>query len=285
MEALVSKGFLLFAQNTPEVNYVSQAYALALSIKNTQKEVVNVSLITNDTVPKKYLRVFDQIIPIPWFTERGTSPYAAEHRWKFYHVSPYHETMVLDSDMLMLEDITDWWKYCSNFDIKFCSHIRNYKQEHIPVDKYHRKAFIANKLSNPYFALHYFKKSDTAYNFYKVLEFVCNNWEACYTIFAPEYYQKWLSLDLATAIAIEITGIHQEALDILNPMRFVHMKIPLQNWPVGVDTWQNAVPYVLNDRGELIVGNIKQQRLFHYVEKDFMAKEIITQLEEINAKV
>jgi hypothetical protein len=283
---MVSKGFLLFAQNTDTVDYVQQAYALALSIKNSQKEITNVSLITNNTVPKKYLRAFDQIIPIPWFEEIGNSPLAAEHRWKFYHVTPYHETIVLDTDMLMSGDISDWWIYCSNFDIKFCSHINNYKQEHIPLDTFHRKTFIANRLTNPYFACHYFKKSDIAYDFYKVLEFVCNNWEACYTIYAPDYYQKWLSMDLAAAITIEITGLQQTAIDRLNPMKFVHMKIPLQGWPSGADRWQDIVPFVLNNKGELVVGNIKQPQLFHYVEKDFLSKEIISQLEElIDAKV
>lgn len=281
----MSKGFLIFAQNTDTVDYIQQAYALALSIKNSQTEVKDVSLVTNSAVSKKYRKAFDQIIPIPWFENTASNQFAAEHRWKLYHVSPYHETIVLDADMLMLEDISDWWKYCGNFDIKFCSYITNYKQEHIPVDKFHRKTFIANKLSNLYFALHYFKKSDTAYNFYKVLEFICNNWEGCYDIFAPNYYQKWLSMDLASAIAIEIMGIHQEALDVLNPMRFVHMKVPLQDWPVGVDSWQDIVPFVLNERGDLIVGNIKQQGVFHYVEKDFMTTELIEQLEEINGKI
>ena len=54
----MSKGFLLFAQNTNSVNYVTQAYALALSIKFSQHEIKNVSLVTNDKVPKKYQKVF-----------------------------------------------------------------------------------------------------------------------------------------------------------------------------------------------------------------------------------
>lgn len=280
MEVLVSKGFLLLAQNTDSVDYVQQAYALALSIKATQSIYKNVSLITNDIVPDEYIAVFDQIIPIPFGDQSNNSTFRSENRWKLYHATPYDETIVLDTDMLLLEDIEQWWNYCGNYNIKFCSKIKNYKLETV-VDTFHRKTFIANNLSNPYFALHYFKKSTEAHNFYKVLEFVCNNWEWCYDNFARDNYQNWLSMDLATAIAIEITGYHEQAIDSCSPLEFIHMKVPLQGWAVSPATWKNTVPYVLNTKGDFIVGNIKQSKLFHYVEKDFLTTQLIDRLKDL----
>lgn len=280
MGVSVSKGFVIFAQNKNNVDYVQQAYALALSIKHSQQHN-SVSLITNDAVPESYHNVFDQIIPIPWFKEVKNSPLAAEHRWKIYHVTPYDETIVLDSDMLLLEDISSWWEYCSNYNVKFCSTIRNYKQELVPIDEIHRKTFIENGLTNPYYAFHYFKKTDPAYDFYKVLEFVCSNWEKCSSIFTPNYYQNWASMDLAAAMAIEITGMYTSSIDNCSPLEFVHMKIPLQGWSLLPTSWQDAVPFVLNSKGDLIVGNIKQQNVFHYVEKNFITDSILTQLEEL----
>ena len=277
----MSKGFIVFAQNTDSVDYITQAYALALSIKISQRDITSISLVTNDTVPKKYQKVFDQIIPIPWVTESNNDPLKAEHRWKLFHVTPYDETIVLDTDMLMLEDISYWWNYCNNYDFKFCSRIKNYKLE-IINDTYHRKSFIANKLSNPYFALHYFKKTTLTYEFYKVLEFVCNNWEWAYNKFAPDEYQNWLSMDLAAAIAIEITGTQEQAIDIISPLEFIHMKTPIQGWSPIPLSWQDTVPYVLNTKGDLIVGNIKQSKLFHYVEKNFITKKILNKLEDLN---
>ena len=278
----MSKGFLVIAENSKLTNYVEQAYALALSIKMSQKETINISLVTNNKVPKKIAKVFDQIITIPWTERREESRYAVENRWKLFHVSPYNETIVLDADMLMLEDISDWWSYCSNFDLKFCNRVKNYKLEPILQDTFHRKAFNENGLTNPYFALHYFKKSEQALNFYKVLEFVCNNWEWCYNKFAPVAYQDWLSMDLASAIAIEITGYHEAVIDSCSPLDFVHMKLPLQGWELTMSSWQYTVPLVLNSRGELIVGNIKQTKLFHYVEKNFISKKILSRLEELS---
>lgn len=275
----MSKGFVVIAQNTPDVDYVQQAYALALSIKFSQHDVTDISIITNDNVPAEYQWAFDKIIPIPWYKE-GTR-YQAENRWKVYHATPYEETIVLDTDMLLLEDIKEWWNYCSNHDLKFCSKIKNHKTDIITVDTVHRKTFIVNKLTSPYFALHYFKKNKKAYEFYKVLEFVVNNWEWCWTKFAPEEYQNWLSMDLAVAIAIEITGDYESVVDQCSPLEFVHMKPAIQDWDLAPVSWQDGVHSVLTKRGDLVVGNIKQTKLFHYVEKNFLTKKLIERLEEL----
>ena len=274
----MSKGFLVLAQNTEDTDYVKQAYSLALSIKFSQSEITSISLITNNEVPEQYTWIFDNIIPIPWYKEGNR--YQAENRWKFYHVTPYDETMVLDTDMLLLEDITEWWNYCGNHDLKFCSRVKNHKNDLI-TDTVYRKAFVVNKLTNPYFALQYFKKTTPAYEFYKVLEFVCNNWEWCYTKFAPEEYQNWLSMDLATAIAIEITGMHDSVIDKCNPLEFTHMKPAIQDWDMIPVSWQDGVHTTLTTRGDLVVGNIKQSKLFHYIENNFLTDKIIERLEEL----
>jgi len=274
----VSKGFLVFAQNTDTVDYVRQAYALALSIKFSQPEINSVSIVTNSPVPDEYQTVFDQIIPIPWFDETVDSALKAEHRWKLYHASPYTETIVLDADMLMLADISLWWEYCGNYDIKFCNRIRNYKKDVIVQDTYHRKTFISNNLNNPYYALHYFKQSDYAHDFYKVLEFVINNWEYCRGTFAPLDPQEWVSMDLAVALASKIYGIED---DVLSPLEFIHMKPAIQGWATTPISWRNFVNYVLNKKGEFVVGNIKQEKLFHYIDKNFVDDNLINRLEEL----
>jgi hypothetical protein len=280
MEAQVSKGFVVLAQNTDTVDYIQQAYALALSIKFSQAEINSISLITNDVVPENYKFVFDKIIPIPWFDDTTSSDLKSENRWKIYHASPYEETIVLDTDMLLLKDISNWWDYCKNYNLRFCNSILNYKLEKV-IDTTHRKAFTSNNLISPYFALHYFKKSETSLEFYSVLEFVINNWELCWSKFAPVNYQDWLSMDLAVAVATELSLMHDEILDNSEILKFVHMKSPNQGWPTVHDKWTDAVSSVLTSKGELLVGNIKQPALFHYVEKDFITPQLITKLESL----
>jgi hypothetical protein len=47
------------------------------------------------------------------------------------------------------------------------------------------------------------------------------------------------------------------------------------------EKWTDAVPYVLNSKGDFVVGNIKQSKLFHYVEKHFANDYLETQLERL----
>lgn len=277
----MSKGFVVFAQNTESTDYVKQAYALALSIRNTQTSVTNISIVTNDPVPENYLSAFDKVIEIPWGDLSKNPMWKVENRWKVYHASPYDETIVLDTDMLFLEDISSWWNYCSNSNLKFCSTIKNYKGEIVERDLFHRKAFINNKLSNPYVALMYFKKSELAHDFYKVLEFVCKNWEVCYKKYAPINFQNWLSIDLATAIAIDMMGIEDQVIDPNSPFEFVHMKNAIQQIIPIPANWQDVLN-VNYQNNRLIVANQKQRYLFHYVKKDFLTDSIIKELEASN---
>lgn len=274
----MSKGFVLLAQNTPTVDYVKQAYALALSIKVSQKTVSDVTLITNDEVHDSYKKAFDKIIPIPFNDDAIDSKWKTENRWKIFHATPYDETIVLDTDMLMLEDISLWWDYCKNFDFRFCNRIKNYKQEYVN-DADSRKTFIENDLTNPYFALHYFKKSDFALAFYKCLELITFNKDFFYGKFAPKQYQTWLSMDLSSAIAIKMLAAEDLVYDINSPLEFVHMRPHLQGWNPLPESWRDTVPFFHTSKGDLIVGNIKQNKLFHYIEKDFISNKILSDLE------
>ena len=63
----MSKGHVFLAQNS-NVNYVTQAYALALSIKLNNKQHNQTCLITNDTVPDDYRHTFDHILDCLLYT-------------------------------------------------------------------------------------------------------------------------------------------------------------------------------------------------------------------------
>jgi hypothetical protein len=180
---------------------------------------------------------------------------------------------------MLLEDTSTWWEYCANFNIRFCSKITNYKLENV-IDTVHRKTFVANSLPNVYHALHYFKKSDEAGDFYKVLAYVVSNWELCYGKFTPNEYQNWLSMDVACAIAIELSGLYN-IIDINSPLQFTHMKSPIQGWSIIPESWQDIVSHYLTSAGKLVVGNISQDKLFHYVAKDFITDNLLSELEEL----
>ena len=116
----MTKGYLILAQNS-DVNYIRQAYALALSIKKFQPTFNNVSLVTNDSVPNEYLPAFDNVLEIPFGDHAKDSNWKVENRWKLYHATPYDETIVLDADMLFLENMESLWNYVKDKNLFFTS--------------------------------------------------------------------------------------------------------------------------------------------------------------------
>jgi hypothetical protein len=62
---MTTKGHIFLAQNS-DVDYVRQAYALALSIKKHNTQYNKTCIVTNDPVPEEYKHAFDYIVDIPW---------------------------------------------------------------------------------------------------------------------------------------------------------------------------------------------------------------------------
>ena len=95
-------GYLIVVATSEEYNYAQMAYALALSLKITQSKVSNLSICVEDksTVPEKYKKVFDQVIEIPWTDDAKESDWKIDNKWKYYYMTPYDETVILDADMI-----------------------------------------------------------------------------------------------------------------------------------------------------------------------------------------
>jgi len=272
----MNKGFCLLAQNNSKTNYVRQAYALALSLHLYNKDQ-KISLITNDNVPDEWQNVFDQIIPIPWTDSAEESDWKIENRWKVYHASPYDETIVLEADMMFTSDITHWWKELEKRDLFFVSNVRTYRDELI-TDRYYRKTFDANNLPNLYSALHYFKKGDTAKEFYNLLEIIVNNWALFYSKYAPNEYQKWCSIDVSVAIASKILGNENDITDPNSFVTFTHMKPIVQGWYNKPEKWTKVTGRYFTE-GKLFLGNYLQTRVLHYVEDEFLTDELLKKME------
>lgn len=272
----MTQGFLVIAQNS-DVDYVRQAYALALSIKATQPTINNISIVTNDPVPEEYQQVFDQIIPIPFGDAAVSSEWKVENRWKLYYASPYDETIVFDTDMLVLDNIEHAWKFVKDRDLFFTSHVKDYKDRTI-VDTVYRKTFIENNLPNLYCGMFYFKKSETALTFFKLVEFITNNWQRIYYDNAPKHQQKFFSMDVTVSIAAKILGIDTEIVHHNSPFTFKHMKPALQGWDPVPALWINQTMIYFNNYKELYFNNFKQSGVVHYVEDQFLTDQIIEEL-------
>lgn len=272
----MTQGFLVIAQNS-NVDYVRQAYALALSIRATQPTINNISLVTNDTVPEEYQKIFDKIIPIPFDDAAANSEWKIENRWKLYHASPYDETIVFDTDMLVLDNIEHVWKFVKDRDLFFTSQVKDYK-DRIIIDTVYRKTFVENNLPNLYCGMFYFKKSETALTFFKLVEFITNNWQRIYYDNAPKHQQKFFSMDVTVSIAAKMLGIDNEIVHGGSPFTFKHMKPAIQGWDPIPESWLTQLMVHFNDNNELYFNNFKQSGIVHYVDDQFLTDQIIEKL-------
>ena len=265
----MTKGIVVLAQNNETDNYVEQSALLAMSLRHHND--VPISLITNDQVPEEYVSLFDKIIPIPFGDSAEDSEWKVENRWKIYHASPYDETIVMDTDMLVLQNIDVWWDFLSNYEVFYTSNVLTYRGETANTS-YYRKTFIDNDLPNLFCGLHYFKKSDFAQQFYTWLELVVNNWETFYEQqLLASSRPKHVSMDVCTAIVTKILDCESVITNkVAKFPSFTHMKPYCQGWNTVQTSWQDQMGVYISKDGSLKIGNYAQTGILHYTEKDFV---------------
>src|SRR5690606_37169875 len=162
-----------------------------------------------------YYDVFDHVLPIPWTDHAAMSKWKIENKWKYYHVTPFDETIILDADMVFPEDVSHWWNVLSEKDIWITDKPRTFKGDIITSTKY-RDAFVSNNLPNVYTAFMYFKKTRLTAELFEMVEIIFSNWERFYYNFLDENRPKRLSGDVAYALAIKILGIDNECFGKLD---------------------------------------------------------------------
>ena len=97
------KGVLLFAFNSPTVNYVNMAIAAAKRINHFLN--LPVTLVTDNSFDSEYK--FDKVIlaPAESSNTKNNQVWINKGRYRAYDLSPYQETIVLDTDYLVNSDI------------------------------------------------------------------------------------------------------------------------------------------------------------------------------------
>ena len=274
------RGIVLLAQNSNTANYVEQACILAMSLKLTNPND-KISIITNDLVDDDYKELFDHIIPIPYSDDAAESNWKIENRWKIYHATPYQKTIVMDTDMLILQDISSWWNFLSKYELFFTSKVYTYRGNEVDSDFY-RKAFTANNLPNLYTGFHYFEKSNFAHEFYKWMELITQNWELFYGQYVKEHYPSRPSMDVTAAIAAKILDCeHQIINKNIKFPSFIHMKSHIQDWTEHSEQWQKNIATYIDRNCNVRLGNYLQDGILHYTEKDFVTSKLIDRYRNI----
>lgn len=192
----MTKGVLIFAQNNSEIDYAKISLYAAMRAKEFLQ--VPVSLITDskdwllESQPTA-LDVFDQIIAINSDTTQTKKFYdgtlsAKTLTWKnlnradCYELSPYDETLVIDSDYIISSDtLSGIWGSSKNFLI--------YKDSFDLAQWRDDSSFrYLNQLSIPFYwaTAFYFKKTHDTEAFFNLIKTIKNNWS---------YYRALYNID------------------------------------------------------------------------------------------
>lgn len=272
-------GYLIVVSSSESVDYLKLAYALALSIKNTQKEGYDkiALVIDNPTAIEKLnsVWVFDHVIQ--WNQETFW-----DGRSWMDKLTPFDYTVCLDADMLFTTDYSHWIDYfVENSELYVANKSYTYRGE-VVDDTYYRRTFLRNNLPNLYSFYTYFKKdSDLVTEFFTLGRYIIKNPAEYSNLFLSELKPKVLGTDEAFALSAKILGITDTISYSLDFPKVVHMKPMIQNWPWPADVWSDHVGFYLNQQGKIKIGNYQQHNIVHYVEKDKITDEIINVLEEI----
>jgi hypothetical protein len=272
-------GYLIVVSESEKSNYAKLAYALALSIKNTQKPGYDrVALVISDKDRiKEYSSpwVFDHIIE--WNEETHWNG-----RSHMDELSPFDYTVCLDADMLFMRDYSHWVDYfVENCELYIANRAYTYRGNVVTSD-YYRKCFTANKLPNLYSFYTFFKKdSKLAKEFFALQRAIIKNPVEFSNNFLTAYKPKVVGTDEAFALAVKILDVADEVAYPLEFPKVVHMKGMVQDWPWPAETVSDHVGFYFNPKAQLKIGNYQQHDIVHYVEKDAVTLETINILEEI----
>lgn len=273
------RGFFTFAQNNSETDYLKLAYVQALSIKATQRAVtsfaVAVDSATKETITDRHREVFDYIIDIRNDTA-AADHWKLKNEWQAWWLTPFKETIKLESDILFPCNIDHWWDGLSQREVTLTSSIRDY-EGNVATSRAYRKLFDENLLPDVYNGVMYFRYGRVSLDFFVYARYVFENWSQ----FAENLLNcrdEKPTTDVVFAIAADMLGKENCTNPVLSFPTFTHMKGAIQGWAAGTD-WTKKLITEIDDDLHITTGFTRQLYPFHYQQKTFITDEVIEKYE------
>lgn len=277
MPKLEQQGFLTIAQNNNTTDYLRMAYAQALSIKLTMpssKYAVLVDKATLTQVTERHRSVFDYVIELP-VDDATNQTWKLANEWQAFYLSPFKETIKLESDLLFTRSIEHWWTLFRLRNVVISLGCKDY-QGSPGTSRRYRKVFDDNDLPDVYTGLMYFRYSQEAYEFFEYVKACYHHWD---TLLAQlkNYRDEQPTTDLVFAIVAKHLGIETCSIPSADFINFTHMKNAINSWPEATP-WSELVLTEL-DTPMIRVNNTNQYYPFHYQDKTWLSDELIERYE------
>lgn len=218
----MSKGVVLIANNNGHIDYVKQAIFLSKRIKHYLD--LPVSLITDSPnyLKQNYnIDLFDQIIEIDYVSTDNkrfyfdgtifhkTLMFKNQNRALSYFLSPYSETLVMDTDYIVCSDTL---KSCFNLNLDLMLYKKSYDLAgHRDM---HEFTYISDKSVDFYWAtVLFFRKTEKNDCFFHLINHIEQNWEHYRKVY--QISNTMFRNDYAFSIAINIMQGFTNSTDIV----------------------------------------------------------------------
>jgi hypothetical protein len=249
---LAERGYIIPAIDTGTVDYLSCAIQLARSIRQWHPDAdISVMSVKRCSDP-----VFDHVIPLPYGDLGG---YAND--WQVFHASPYRQTIKLEADMICASPIDHWWTLFEKRDVVVSQGCRTFYNE--PAEsRFYRKVFDENGLPDVYNAITYWRLSQTAVEFFKLVRNIFENWTDFKKLL--RFSEDDPSTDVVYAMAAVILGSEQVTLPVGLGPTIVHMKRHINS--LHGDDWTQELVW---EADPFRINTIAQSGLVHYHVKEW----------------
>lgn len=268
------QGFLTFALNTADVDYLRLAYLQALNIKATQTNAqvaVVVDSQTRESLNDSHHSVFDYIIDLARDDSSMASGWRLDNEWQAFWLTPFKETIKVESDLLFTRSIDHWWNTFRLRDIVLSHGCRDY-QQNISTSKKYRQVFINNQLPDVYNGLMYFRFTKTARDFFTYARQIYENWDTVKNTI-KNCRDDQATTDVVFALAAQLVGPELCTIPSADFVNFTHMKPAHNNFDEDLTFQQTFVSEF--DSGMIRVNGINQLHPFHYYDKTFATDDMI----------
>jgi hypothetical protein len=276
MQKLAQQGFLTFAQNT-DVDYLRFAYVQAMSLKLTMPDSKYAVVVDNATlaeVTDRHRKVFDYVIPLPVDYARDEE-WKLSNEWQAFDLTPFKETIKVESDILFTRSIDHWWTAFRLRDVVLSLGCKDY-QGHLAHSRRYRQIFDDNSLPDTYNGLMYFRYSQTANDFFKTARQIWHNWDLI-TPHLKNYRNELPSTDLVYAIAANFIGVESCTLPECDFINFTHMKNSINRWAESTP-WPEMVLSEF-DVPMIRINNVNQYYPLHYQDKTWITDAVVERFE------
>jgi len=238
LTVIAERGYLIPAIGA---KYEICAARLADSIRQYHPNA-DITILTEDKLP---------------FGDQGS--YAND--WQCFRASPYRQTIKLEADMIAAGPIDHWWTLFENRDVVISRGCRDFYDQPAK-SRFYRRIFDHNHLPDVYNAITYWRRSQTAMEFFDLVRNIFEQWAEYRTLLA--FPDEEATTDVVYAMAAVIMGVENITLPADIGPTIVHMKKHII--PVVTDNWTEELVW---EHNPFRINTVAQWGFVHYHIKEW----------------